>query len=101
MLYSGHAMSTARLGSLVEGRAVRLPLTAMSADASFARGFTTGDGVAVLLRFEKGARATRYSSVEWITAGNFLVKAVKRGRDPFWQTLLVTITLTSLGSGQL
>jgi hypothetical protein len=97
-LYSGHAMPPERLDEIGTGRTVRLPLTALSTDQSFARGFTTGTGVPVLLRFEKGTRAFRYTDVEWITAGTFVVKSMRRGLDPFWKTPLVTVALTRLDS---
>lgn len=87
-LYSGHA----KLPTLTIGATVTLPLTALSDDEDFARTFAT-DSEATLLVFVAGIRAMRYSDVEWITAGRFTVKAVKKGRDPYWGTALKTVIL--------
>ncbi len=74
------------------GDVVRRPLTALSDDVDLARGFAHGEQ-AVLLKFAPGTKAFRYSDVEWITAGDFVVQAVRSGHDPFWGTPLTVVTL--------
>lgn len=88
MLYSGHSTTP----DLVEGQVVRLPLTALTEDESFARSFASGPS-ATVYRFERGIPGFKYSDLEWLTAGAFSVVRVRRARDPFWKTPLTVATL--------
>ena len=93
-LYSGHSRTfDARVGDVL-----RLPLIALSDDEDFARTFADGDA-ATMLYFEPGIRAMRYSDIEWITAGAFVVESIEAGADPFWKTPLTIVTLVAQGAG--
>lgn len=87
-LYSGHPRSPAT----AVGDVVRLPLTALSPDKDFARTFATGAN-ATLLVFEPGIAAMKYTDIEWITAGDFIVRRIVRSKDPYWGTALTQVVL--------
>jgi len=90
-LYSSHS-SEGRFESLKKGDSVALPLLALTDRSDIARSFSSDAGDPVLFVF-KGAKAFRYSPIEWITAGSFTVERVRQMKDPFWKTPLMEVVL--------
>jgi len=85
-----HGTTTRRGAEPRLGESIHLPL---SDDEDVARDFARGGGKEMILRFQRGTPAMRYTDIEWITAGAFRVAGVEEERDPFWGTALLVVTL--------
>lgn len=75
------------------GEHVSLPLTATTPEKSEALRLSAQGDTQALFTFPAGTRALRYSDIERIVAGRFIVRKVRRETDPYWGTLIVVVQL--------
>lgn len=72
---------------------VSLPLTATTTWKSEALRLSAQGDTQAIFTFPAGTRALRYSDLEWIVAGRFVVRKVRREIDPYWETPIVVVQL--------